>query len=143
MNNYNFDIKQLLDTFDNDPEKLANAFADALNDELAKQRNVNRIDDAAADVAEAWECFVDEYFDTYELPKGTNNEDFYIEPETVKILMDLCLRAAPYLALFQEYMTKLEALGTELKEDTVVAAGKAQQEFADVMARFFAKNDID
>ena len=142
MNNYNFDIKQLLDTFGGDPEKLANAFADALNDELAKQRAVNHIDNAAADVAGAWGCFVDEYFSAHDLPKGTSKEDFYMEPETIKMLLEICIKAQPYMSLFQEYIGKLEALGNEVKQETVVAAGKAQQEFADVMAKFFDKNGI-
>ncbi len=142
MDNYNFNIKQMLDKYNNDPEKLANAFADALNDELAKQRDIEYIDCAAADVSDAWQNFVTEYFKKNDLPRGVDEESFYIAPETVKILMDMCIRAVPYMSLFQEYLSKLEAISNEIIEKVPTVTQKAEEDFSNVMARFFQKNDI-
>lgn len=142
MDNYNFDIKQLLDTFDGDPEKLANAFADALNAELAAQRNINHIDEAANDVADAWQDFVDEYFEVHELPKGTTEEDYYVETESVKMLMDLIVRAAPYMTLFQEYLMKLQDMNDKAVHKVVDTAQKAEDEFSTVMSKFFKEHNL-
>lgn len=139
---YDFDMKQLLDTFNGDPEKLANAFADALNDELANQRKANRLDTLAQDVADVWEEFVDEYFDGHGMPGNLSEEDFYIEADSVKALMELMVRLTPYLELFKEYVGKLEDLGEKAEAKAINIKNEVTDEYADVMNRFFKKNNI-
>ena len=56
---YDFDMKQMLAAFDDDPEALASAFSNQLNKELAQRRSMQSLKNAAADVAVAWNDFVD------------------------------------------------------------------------------------
>lgn len=146
MNYDTFDMKQLLNAFDGDPEKLANAFADALNNELAEQRKINAVDTAAQDVANAWEDFIDEYFAVHAMPDGVTQEDFYIEPDHVITAMELLIKAVPYFSLLGEYLGKLEELSNiceekiaDTKENINAVATDA---YADIMNRFFKKNNI-
>ena len=142
MDNYNFDMQHLLDAFGNDPEKLANAFADSLNAALAEQRKVDYVMDAAADVADAWENFVDEYFNVNELPDDLGEEDFYITPENVKSLLEMAVQAAPYITAFLGYFGKLNELTGEIKEKAPEVVQKAEDSFTDVMEKFFRNNNI-
>ena len=137
-NNYNFDIKQLLDKFNDDPEKLANAFADALNDELAKRRNEDAINDAAENVADEWNYFIDEYFKVKSLPDGITEDDLYIDSEAVKAIVEIFVKAAPYVSLLQEYATKLETISNKMPE----VVQKTGDDFSKTMAKFFKNNDI-
>ena len=137
---YNFDMQRLLDTFDGDAEKLAQAFADSLNSELAKQRQKTDLQDAATDVCEAWECFVNEYFASRPVPNGIDLEELYITEDTVIHLMELIMRIYPYIELFNEYMGKIEDLSKEVAEEVEKKIDSTSYE--DVMRNFFKKNNL-
>lgn len=137
---YNFDMQRLLDTFDGDAEKLAQAFADSLNSELAKQRQKTDLQDAATDVCEAWKCFVDEYFANRSVPNGIDLEELYITEDTVIHLMELIMRIYPYIELFNEYMGKIEDLSKEVAEEVEKKLDNTSYE--DVMRNFFKKNNL-
>lgn len=144
---YDFDIRQMLDAFDGDPEKLANAFANSLNEELASNRSKKRVDDAAAEVACAWEEFVDEYFAAYpDETKGLKVEDYYITDESPVQLMYMLIKLTPYISLFTDYMTKLNDLADNVKETAKPAVNKAvntgAQVFENTMKKFFKENNI-
>ena len=145
MSEYNFDMQRLLDTFDGDAEKLAQAFADSLNNELAKQRQHDYITDAAQDVADAWEEFVDEYFDENDLPDGMDEEDFYIDAEVVKGILNLFIKLLPYFDLAHEYIEKLEGLNKEVNVAAHKVADNVKNSdvYEDVMKRFFKNNGIN
>lgn len=141
---YNFDMERLLDTFDGDPEKLANAFADALNEKLAERRKVDNVNEMANEVSDAWECLVDEYFSAHpdELPKEYNPEDFYISGEIAVGILKALVKLLPYLGLLAQYSERIETLNNELaKQVTTVATNKAA-DFEDAMKKFFDKNHI-
>lgn len=137
-NNYNFDIKQLLNNFNDDPEKLANAFADALNDELAKRHNEDAINDAAESVADEWNYFIYEYFKVKPLPDGITEDDLCIDSETVKAIVEVFIKAAPYVSLLQEYAAKLETISNKMPE----VIQKTGDDFSKTMAKFFKNNNI-
>ena len=142
---YNFDMDRLLETFDGDPEKLANAFADALNDKLAEKRKKDYIDEAAGEVADAWECFVDEYFEQNELPKGYNLKDFYVDANTVKNVLQLIIKALPYFQVLGEYAEKLEELNKAVRpmaQEVKDQAVNKSKDFEAAMQKFFNKNNI-
>ena len=142
---YNFDMDRLLETFDGDPEKLANAFADALNDKLAEKRKKDYINETAQDVACSWECFVDEYFEHNELPKGYYVEDLYVDAETVKVVLQLIVRALPYFQLIGEYADKLEELNKAVQpiaQEVKDQAVNKSKDFEAAMQKFFNKNNI-
>lgn len=141
--NYNFDMKQLLDTFDGDAEKLANAFADSLNAELSAQRKANDVTLASDAVAEAWEEFVLTYKDAEGLPDGVDVDDLLVDGESVQSLLHLMLTLAPYIELFNEYMGKISDLTdkTEAKIENV-KKNITNDTYDEVMKRFFNKNNI-
>ena len=137
---YNFDMERLLDTFDGDPEKLANAFADALNEKLAERRKVDNVKEMATEVSDAWECFVDEYFNAHpeELPKEYQLADFYISGDIVIGIIKALIRVLPYLGLLAQYSEKIDGLNKELNNAVV----NKTAEFEDAMKKFFDKNHI-
>lgn len=150
---YDFDMKQLLETFDGDAEKLANAFADSLNAELAHKKEASMLNDAADDVANAWEEFVDEYFNTHKLPKGMEESDFYIDGTAVTEILELLIKISPYLDFLYDYTNKINALGEELvdkaakvstatKNNATSSSGTTKNDFDSVMQSFFKKNHI-
>lgn len=142
---YNFDMGRLLDTFDGDPEKLANAFADALNEKLAERRKVDSINEMANEVADAWECLVDEYFSAHpeEMPKDYQAEDFYINGEIAVGAVKALIKLLPYLGWLAQYGEKIEGLATTINKGlTTSAVTNKTVEFEDAMKKFFDKNHI-
>ena len=137
---YDFDVRALLNAFDGDPEKLANAFADALNEELANQRKVDDVRNAAVDVAGSWECFIDEYFAVHELPKGADIEDFYVDGDDVVALLEVYLKLVPYLETLHNYLTVME---NTLKKTSEVVTRSTKDSFEDTMEKFFKKYNIE
>lgn len=141
---YNFDMERLLDTFDGDPEKLANAFADALNEKLAERRKADNINEMANEVSDAWECLVDEYFQAHpdELPKEYNPVDFYITGEIAVGILKALIKLLPYFGLLAQYSERFETLNKELIKYASNTVTDKAADFEDAMKRFFDKNHI-
>lgn len=141
---YNFDMERLLDTFDGDPEKLANAFADALNEKLAERRKVDNINEMANEVSDAWECLVDEYFSAHpeEMPKEYDTADFYITGEIAVGILKTLIKLLPYLGLLAQYSERIEGLNKELIKAATNATTNKAADFEDAMKKFFDKNHI-
>ena len=141
---YNFDMERLLDTFDGDPEKLANAFADALNEKLAERRKVDNINELANEVSDAWECLVDEYFDAHpeELPKEYHSADFYISGDIAVGILKTLVKLLPYLGLLAQYSEKIEGLTTAMNKEIVKPVVDKSADFEDAIKKFFDKNHI-
>ena len=142
---YNFDMERLLDTFDGDPEKLANAFADALNEKLAERRKVDNINELANEVSENWECLVDEYFSAHpdELPKEYNPADFYISGDIAVGVLKTLVKLLPYLGLLAQYGERIEMLTAAMnKEPAKKTLVDKNGDFEDAMKKFFDKNHI-
>lgn len=141
---YNFDMERLLDTFDGDPEKLANAFADALNEKLAERRKVDNINEMANEVSDAWECLVDEYFNAHpeEMPKEYDTADFYITGEIAVGILKTLIKLLPYLGLLAQYSERIEGLNKELVKAATNATTNKAADFEDAMKKFFDKNHI-
>ena len=143
MNAYNFNMSELLDTFGGDAEQLANAFANSLNAELAKQRHKDSLKDAATDVCDAWADFIDEYVMMKEMPENYNVEEFYLDPDTVVEIMDVMVRLYPYVELFHEYNEKLKGITDDNnKPEKKPGPTATSRSYEDIINEFFQRNNI-
>lgn len=147
---YEFDIKQMLAAFDNDAEKLANEFANQLNKELSIRRQEREIQNAAAEVADAWNDLVETYFDIHEVPVGHQIEDYKVFDEGkcwIQLLetyvkynpdLDKCIAA---LNSFSKVADKaVQSINTNMKKlKEEVKNTEITKEFDTAMSEFFDK----
>lgn len=141
MMTYDFDIKQMLDAFDGDAEKLANAFADELNRELAAKRHADDIAYAAQDVADAWNAFADVYFESHDVPAGFTINDFKLAEEndnTAVSLMEFLVKAGPLVYKYGNALQELEKVNGKLTQ-TVSGPTEVKDNFDTTMKKFFDK----
>lgn len=133
-------MKQMLAAFDGDAEKLANEFANQLNKELASRKSERLVREAAEEVANAWNDFVEEYFAHGEgVPDGTLIDDYVIDANSVIDLMKAFLKLVP---AFAKYSTTLEDLNVLLHGDTKKAkevGTQVRDDFSATMNKFFDK----
>lgn len=143
MSAYNFNMSELLDTFGGDAEQLANAFADSLNTELAKQRHKDSLKDAATDVCDAWADFIDEYAAAKEMPEGCDVEEFYFDPDIIVEIMDIMVRLYPYVELLHEYNEKFKGIASDSgKSEKKPGPTATSRNYEDIINEFFQKNNI-
>lgn len=91
---YNFNINKMLNDFNGDSEELVNAFLTALNTEVENRQTMEYVNCASTDAADAWNDMVANYFNVHTLPKGYKEEDFMIEHDTPKIILELMIEQA-------------------------------------------------
>ena len=143
---YDFDMKQMLAAFDDDPEALASAFSNQLNKELAQRRSMQSLKNAAADVAVAWNDFVDEYFDVHKLPEGRDYEDFELldNGECLIKLLDAFVKYNPDIEKWTAAMKKINETANKMteklnKENIKKMSESNLNNFDTVMNNFFDK----
>ena len=133
-------MKQMLAAFDGDAEKLANEFANQLNKELASRKSERLVREAAEEVANAWNDFVEEYFAHGEgVPDGTLIDDYIIDANSVIDLMKAFLQLVP---AFAKYSTTLEDFNTLLhgnKQKAKEVGAQVRDDFSATMNKFFDK----
>ena len=133
-------MKQMLAAFDGDAEKLANEFANQLNKELASRKSERLVREAAEEVANAWNDFVEEYFAHGEgVPDGTLIDDYIIDSNSVIDLMKAFLQLVP---AFAKYSTTLEDFNTLLhgnKQKAKEVGAQVRDDFSATMNKFFDK----
>lgn len=137
---YDFDMERLLETFDGDAEKLANAFADELNKALATHRHMEAINNASQDVADAWNNFVDTYFGVYDVPSGFAVEDFMLAHEndnTAISLLEFLVKCGPVLVKYGHLFEQIEKVNTTA--DDINPPPRKEQSFDESMKEFFKK----
>ena len=91
---YNFNINKMLNDFNGDAEELENAFLKALNAEVENRQTMEYVNYASTDAADAWNDMVGNYFNAHTLPKGFKEEDFMIEHDTPRIILELMIKQA-------------------------------------------------
>ena len=133
-------MKQMLAAFDGDAEKLAKEFANQLNKELASRKNERLVREAAEDVANAWNDFVEEYF-THgnDVPDDACGDDYIIDANSVIDLMKTFLRIVP---AFAKYSTTLEDFNILLhgnKQKAKEVGAQVRDDFSATMNKFFDK----
>lgn len=133
-------MKQMLAAFDGDAEKLANEFANQLNKELASRKSERMVREAAEEVANAWNDFVEEYFAHGEgVPNDALVDDYIIDSNSVIDLMKAFLQLVP---VFAKYSTTLEDFNTILhgnKQKAKEVGAQVRDDFSATMNKFFDK----
>ena len=133
-------MKQMLAAFDGDAEKLANEFANQLNKELASRKSERLVREAAEEVVNAWNDFVEEYFAHGEgVPDGTLIDDYVIDANSVIDLMKAFLQLVP---AFAKYSTTLEDFNMLLhgnKQKAKEVGAQVRDDFSATMNKFFDK----
>lgn len=129
--NYNFnDVEKYLRD-GGDATKLAQAFADTLNNALAKVQEENKLDEKAIAFADAWNAYIDEYFKNHDVPENYVIADMYLNTKDVHYLMDQVLKFIPLL----------DKLGN-LFEVGAVQVSKSKNKVEDTVDKFFDKFGI-
>lgn len=133
---YDFDMKKLLDAFEGDPSELANAFTNQLNKELAARKSERIIKEAANDVSNAWNDFINEYFaNGANIPKNYKEEDFYVDGTTIIDIMKTLIELIPAI---EKYTSTVEAFNKTLNIAKETGT-QARDTFKDTMSEFFDK----
>ena len=138
-------MKSLLKSFNDDPEQLAKAFTDALNTELAERRSVTAVNNAAKNVADVWNNFVDVYFANKEIPKGVKSKQaMYQDAKSVILIMENILEVVPYLDILNSLPETLKkaAGGPSIVNLNKKSSAATLSEFDKIMREFFEKNNI-
>lgn len=91
---YNFNINKMLNDFNGDSEELKNAFLKALNEEVENRQAMEYVNYASTDAADAWNDMIENYFNVHTLPKGFKEEDFMIEHDTPRIILEFMIDQA-------------------------------------------------
>lgn len=117
MNTYNFEIKNLLALFNNDPEALASEFTKQLNTELAKEKALS---ETKAKACDAWNSFLETYFEYNPMPKNLNIKDFYLTTESVDKIVNCILGLAPHVETVSANIQKLKDSCVPMAKDLSV-----------------------
>ena len=129
--NYNFnDIEKYLRE-GGDATELAQAFADTLNNALAKFQKENKLDEKATAFADAWNAYIDEYFKNHDVPENCVVADMYLNTKDVNYLMEQVLKLIP---LFDK-LNGLFEIGAE-------QVSKSKGKVEDTVDKFFNKFGI-
>lgn len=129
--NYNFnDIEKYLND-GGDPQKLAQAFADTLNEALAQVQKKNKLEEKATAFANAWNAYIDEYFKFHDVPENCVVADMYLNTKDVNYLMEQVLKFIPLL----DKLNGLFEMGVE-------QVSNSKDKVEDTISKFFAKYGI-
>lgn len=137
---YDFDMKKLLDAFEGDPSKLANAFTSQLNNELAVRKSERMVKEAAEEVANAWNDFVEEYFaHGKDVPDGALIDDYIIDANSVIDLMKAFLQLVPMFAKYSNTLEDLDMLLHGNVQKAKEVGAQVRDDFGATMNKFFDK----
>jgi len=129
--NYNFnDVEKYLHD-GGDAVELAQAFADTLNNALAKFQKESKLDEKANGLAAAWNAYIDEYFKNHDVPENYVVADMYLNTKDVHYLMDQVLKFIPLL----DRLNGLFEIGAE-------QVSKSKNKVEDTVDKFFDKFGI-
>ena len=121
-----------------DPQVIAQAFANKLNNMIAKINQESAIEEEAENVVKAWRKFIEAYFEVNEIPDGFLIEDFEFKTEEVVKIIETFVSIAPY---FEKYVSAIEKFSnnTEVIKDN---SKKLEHTFEDTITKFFNKMNI-
>lgn len=129
--NYNFnDVEKYLRE-GGDATKLAQAFADTLNEALAQVQKENKLEEKATAFADAWNAYIDEYFKFHDVPENYVVADMYLNTKDVNYLMEQVLKFIPLL----DRLNGLFEMG-------VGQVSKSKDRVEDTVDKFFNKFGI-
>jgi len=129
--NYNFnDVEKYLRN-GGDAVELAQAFADTLNNALAKFQKESKLDEKANGLAAAWNAYIDEYFKNHDVPENYVVADMYLNTKDVNYVMEQVLKFIPLL----DKLNGLFEVGAE-------QVSKSKNKVEDTVDKFFDKFGI-
>ena len=152
---YEFDMQALLAEFDNDPEKLANSFADQLNTALTAKRKEEELRENAEHLANSWNTFVREYFEIRHSDQDYQKYLFRDGSEVIAII-ELMIHSMAEIEKYAHVFDNINSLTDKLNLNIQNTKGFAKSayssakealepttdEFKRLMKEFFNKNDI-
>jgi len=129
--NYNFnDVEKYLRN-GGDAVELAQAFADTLNNALAKFQKESKLDEKANGLAAAWNAYIDEYFKNHDVPENYVVADMYLNTKDVNYVMEQVLKFIPLLDKLNGFFE----IGAE-------QVSKSKNKVEDTVDKFFDKFGI-
>ena len=117
MNTYNFEMKNLLTLFNNDPEALANEFTKQLNAELTKEKALS---ESKTKVCESWNSFLKTYFEYHPILKDMEIQDFYINESQVDNILNWILGMIPHVETMTANIQKIKDSCVPMAKDLSV-----------------------
>ena len=115
------------------PEDIANAFAEKLNSIIKVIDNEDNFNDSRNALADAWNKYIQNYFNRYKLPDGTLIEDWYINIDDIDVITDTLVRVVP---LFYKYMNFVEDVSQSVKESNTVIKSKTNNAINDFFNKY-------
>lgn len=144
---HEFDMQALLAAFDNNPEKLAQAFTDQLNAALAIKKREEELYAKADHLTAVWNDFVEDYFAFY-YPEDENEEYKkyqFLNGKEIMATIALIIQSAPeinkYLQVFENINSVTNKINTNLQSAKELIE-PTTDEFKRIMKDFFDKYDI-
>ena len=114
------------------PEDIAKAFTDELNDAIKVTNKVDRKYELCNALAEDWNDLMLWWLDGNNLPEGLDSDDFFVDGETVEALFDTIMKGIVKMAPL--YRALNEIYEEEHKEAPV--STNTDGDFSDVMRKF-------
>jgi len=142
MENFDFNNLEKYLRDGGDPEAIAKAFADRLNTTIRAIDDEDALNDASIEVAEAWNDYVEVYFGTHKLPDGTILDDWYIDEDDVKTIMDTFVKIIPTV---DKYMKALDSFNSAIQPAKIKindTAAKTKNKVDNIVDDFFSKYGI-
>ena len=144
---YNFNMDQLLKSFNNNPEELAQAFTAQLNAKLAEEKAKEDLKKQAESIAKSWNVYVSDYF---KLNKITANPvDYNLSGNDVETILKSFIEFDPTYKKILENINKMDEICAkakpavkDIKTNLKTAYDFTTNRFDDIMRDFFSKNDI-
>ena len=122
-------------------DQIAEAFTKQLNDAIAVVGHEKEIENKATLAAEAWNDFINIYFQDHKLPNGTDVFDYYIASTNVVELADTIVRITPFLVKYASVLANLSDGAEELsnKFSSKISENLSDFDFNNVIDAFLGK----
>ena len=138
MENFDFNNLEKYLRDGGDPEAIAKAFADRLNTTIRAIGDEDALHDAALNVTESWNDYVEIYFGTHKLPDGTILDDWYIHEKDVNIIMDTFVKILPAV---DKYMKALDSFNSAI-QPAKIKVNDTKDKVSNIVDDFFSKYGI-
>jgi hypothetical protein len=115
------------------PEDIANAFAEKLNSIIKVIDNEDNFNDSRDALVDAWNEYIQNYFNRYKLPDGTLIEDWYINIDDIDVITDTLVKVIP---LFYKYMNFVEDVSQSVKKSNTVIKSKTNNTINDFFNKY-------
>lgn len=120
-----------------DAQAIAQAFADNLNQVLARIEEEKAVGQKCEKVVEIWNDFVDAYFKVNKLPETTVNADFYLTDADVMKLIETFVQIVPMIV---KYGSAIESFANNAEK--IINTKSDKNAFSETLEGFFRKLNL-